>query len=466
MPRTATSWVGKMLEASGALVYVNEPLNPQHPPGRSPGVLRADVGHAFQYISEENERIWLPAFRDTVRLRFHPLAELRRNHRPYDLLRTAKYTAGFGLGRLRGRRALLDDPYAVFAAPWLHRRVGCRVVVTVRDPVATVSSWRRLGWTPRLAELLAQPALVRDRLERFVPELEAALAANGDGIGPASLLWRVIYGTVAAYRTEIDGLEVVRHEDLSADPVPAFAALYGRLGLRFGPDAERAILAATSAGSGGGAMRWSLSGGGVSKTAARRLDSRANLQVWRERLTPEEVARIRDLTADVAGGLRLHLGERQLVGPALELGAAVPGPALDHELAARLVDPDQAVALALAGPVAQLGVAAPAGGPEGGLGEPGVGHRQDPHAVAVGVGEVAGVGAVAGVGQPAGRLEPALPGAAGGRGDELDRAVVEAVQAVADQAAQVLVARQQQRPGPLDQLQGGTVAPRRSGPRC
>jgi hypothetical protein len=179
------------------------------------------------------------------------------------------------------------------------------VVVTVRDPVATVSSWRRLGWTPRLAELLAQPALVRDRLGRFAPELEAALAAggdgHGDGVGQASLLWRVIYGTVAAYRQEIDGLEVVRHEDLSAAPVPAFRALYGRLGLRFGPGAERAVLAATSAGSGGGATRWSLSGGGVSRTAARRLDSRANLQVWRERLTPEEVARIRDLTADVAG---------------------------------------------------------------------------------------------------------------------------------------------------------------------
>ena len=120
----------KMLEVSGArLVYVNEPLNrPQHPPGRSPGVLRADVTHAFQYISECNERVWLPAFQDTV--------------------------------RLRGLRALLDDPYAVFAAPWLARRVGCQVVVTVRYLVATVSSWRRLGWTPRLAELLAQPALV------------------------------------------------------------------------------------------------------------------------------------------------------------------------------------------------------------------------------------------------------------------------------------------------------------------
>jgi hypothetical protein len=301
MPRTATSWVGKMLEASGALVYVNEPLNPQHPPGRSPGVLRAEVGHAFQYISEENERDWLAAFRDTVRLRFHPLAELRRNHRPYDLARTVKYAAGFGLGRLRGRRALLDDPYAVFAAPWLARRVGCRVLVTVRDPVATVASWRRLGWRPRLEELLAQPALVRDRLARFAPELSSA-AGDGDGVEPASLLWRVIYATVAAYRAEVPGLEVVRHEDLSADPVPAFAALYDRVGLPFGPRAEQAIRRATTAGSGGGAMRWSLSAGGVSKTAARRLDSRANLQVWRERLSAEEVARVRELTADVAAG--------------------------------------------------------------------------------------------------------------------------------------------------------------------
>jgi hypothetical protein len=300
MPRTATSWVGKMLEASGRLVYVNEPLNPQRRPGRSLGVLRAEVTHAFQYISEENERAWLPAFQDTVRLRFHPLAELRRNHRPYDLLRAVKYAAGFGLGRLRGRRALLDDPYAVFAAPWLARRVGCRVVVTVRDPVATVSSWRRLGWRPRLGELLGQPALVRDRLGRFRPELEAAQAADGDGVGQASLLWRVIYGTVAAYRAEIAGLEVARHEDLSADPVPAFAALYRRLGLPFGPDAERAILAATSAGSGGGAMRWTVSAGGVSRTAARRLDSRTNLGVWRERLTDAEAARVRHLTADVA----------------------------------------------------------------------------------------------------------------------------------------------------------------------
>jgi hypothetical protein len=90
-------------------------------------------------------------------------------------------------------------------------------------------------------------------------------------------------------------------EENERDWLPAFGKLYAELGLPFGPGAERAILAATTAGSGGGATRWSVSGAGVSKTAARRLDSRANLQVWRERLTDEEAARIRAATADVAG---------------------------------------------------------------------------------------------------------------------------------------------------------------------
>ena len=50
-----------------------------------------------------------------------------------------------------------------------------------------------------------------------------------------------------------------------ADPVRAFATLYERLGLRFGPGAERSIRAATEAGSGGGAMRWSVSGGALNQ---------------------------------------------------------------------------------------------------------------------------------------------------------------------------------------------------------
>ena len=176
MPRTATSWVGKMLEASGALVYVNEPMNPQHPPGRSPGVLRAEVQHAFQYISEHNEPVWLPAFRDTVRLRFHPLAELRRNHRPYDLARTVQYTAGFALGRLRGRRAHRELSGGVFLAD-----ASGKGQALVDRELYLPAEWaadpgrRAEAHAPEQMAFLTKPQLTQAMLERA---LEAGVPAG------------------------------------------------------------------------------------------------------------------------------------------------------------------------------------------------------------------------------------------------------------------------------------------------
>src|SRR5690606_7459172 len=153
LPRSGTSWAGKMLAAGGGLVYVNEPLNPQHPPGRSPGVLNATVTHRFQYICADNEEPWLAAFADTIALRYRFLAELRCNRSPYDLARMAKYGTAFTLGRLLRRRALFDDPFALFSAAWFCERLGCRAVVLIRDPVAFVGSWRRLGWRVDVREL-------------------------------------------------------------------------------------------------------------------------------------------------------------------------------------------------------------------------------------------------------------------------------------------------------------------------
>ena len=49
-------------------------------------------------------------------------------------------------------------------------------------------------------------------------------------------------------------------------------------------------------------MCWVVSPAGVSKTATRRLDSRANLAVWCERLTAGEAARICEPTAEVTAG--------------------------------------------------------------------------------------------------------------------------------------------------------------------
>ncbi|MFD0657935.1 sulfotransferase [Thermocatellispora tengchongensis] len=294
LPRSGTSWAGRMLAAGGELVYVNEPLNPQHPPGRCPGVLNATVTHRFQYICRANEDAWSRAFADTVALRYRFGAELRRNRSAYDLARMVRYGAAFTVGRVLGRRALLDDPFAVLSAGWFAERLGCRVIVLVRDPVALAASWRRLGWTVYFHELLEQPLLVRDH-----PEVEQtrALVGSQDRTAKLAALWRIAATVTGRLALRHPGITLVRYEELAADPLTGFRRLYDHAGLAWSPRAERRITRACTAPSRGwGGFAWDL--GSLSRTAFRRMDSRlAAARTGAGDLTPEEVTRIRRLTA-------------------------------------------------------------------------------------------------------------------------------------------------------------------------
>lgn len=299
LPRSGTSWVGKMLEASRQVVYVNEPMNPRHPPGRSPGVLDGPVRHYFEYVSGEDDAVWREAFSHTLRLHYRVGRELRQNHSPYDLARMVKYGSAFTLGRLRGRRALLDDPYALFSTGWLVQQMGVRAVVLVRDPVSFVGSWRALDWSVSFAELLDQPRLVDDHLRPYADRMREMLDSP-DWLARTCLLWEATYAAVDRSFSSLPGVCLVSYESLVKDPIAGFNDLYSRLGLTWSPEAERRVRAATTEH--GGSQRgfhWSL-GGGLSRTAYRPMSQASALSTYRARLTPEEIARVRELTAEVA----------------------------------------------------------------------------------------------------------------------------------------------------------------------
>ena len=313
MPRAATSWVGKMIEGSGLFVYVNEPLNPDHPPGQSPGVLNAPVPHEFLYVCRDNESTYLRAFRDTIALRYHPVAELRRNHGAYDLLRTVKYGGAFTFGKLRGKRAMLNDPFAALSSEWLGNRLGFQTVAIVRHAPAIVASYKRQGKTFDFRNLLDQPELMRDWLEPFRGEMEGMLRRPPEVIEQASLLWRIIYSVVAGLRDRrLADYHVVLHEELSLDPVGCFGEIYGRLGLPYTERARDMVAWGSLSPSGTqNADRphvWTLRGG-LSKTAFRPLDSRQNIQRWRKYLSRDEAGRVRSLTEDVAS--RFYRGDEE-----------------------------------------------------------------------------------------------------------------------------------------------------------
>jgi hypothetical protein len=282
-----------MLEHSGEATYINEPLNRQDLPGRSPGLFRVPVHHGFQYICDDNEDDYLDAYRDLIRFRYRPLDDIRAHRTLPDIAQVARHSARFQLAQLKRKRALVADPYAVFSADWFARRLGFRVVVIVRDPAAVISSRLRLRWGAKVPEhLLSQPLLVRDRLGPFRSDLEEALKPPQDRVDSNSLLWRLIYTWVAELSSSRADVIVVRHEDLSRDPQREFEQLYGRLELRFGGAARRAIERATGPGN----PRQQDPG----KPHSVTLDSRANVDAWRERLAPEDLVRIRSLTRDVA----------------------------------------------------------------------------------------------------------------------------------------------------------------------
>lgn len=286
--RSGTTWVGKMLSASDQLAYISEPLNILH----RPGVMRAPVRHWYTYISEQNEDQYLPSLRKTLNFKYHTWAEIKSLRSSKDAARMGRDWRNFSRARRNNLRPLMKDPFAVFSSPWFSQRLGCQVIVLVRHPAAFVSSLKRLRWPFDFNHLLQQPLLMKDWLHPFQREMEIMSENPEDIIAGGSLLWRMIYHVVNAYRGAVHDLLLVRHEDLSRDPLGGFRELCANMAIEFTPGLQRVVEESSSPSNPGELSRRSVH--------STTLDSRANIDNWKQRLTPEEVSRVMELTGDVA----------------------------------------------------------------------------------------------------------------------------------------------------------------------
>jgi hypothetical protein len=297
--RTGTTWVGKMLAASGEAAYISEPTNVLH----RPGVLRAPTPYWYFYICEQNGAEYLPALQETLAFRYHTWNELRavlsapKKQMKKDAMRMGRDWAIFFDGWLWRKRPLLKDPFALFSLPWFAEHLGCQVVITIRHPAAFASSLKRLSWPFDFGDLLKQPLLMHNLLEPYREEMEKmarefAASAAPDPVAPASLLWRIVYQVVAQFQKQYPAFRVVRHEDLSVEPLESYRNLYQWLGLNYTSRAQKTILSSSSSENPKEGSRKNI--------YATRLDSQANLHNWKKRLSPEEITNIRQITEEVA----------------------------------------------------------------------------------------------------------------------------------------------------------------------
>jgi hypothetical protein len=284
--RSGTTWIGKMLAANPSTAYISEPLNVLH----RPGIFRLQMDHWYQYICEQNESEYVSAFNELLEYEYYFWRELHSIRSLKDFLRMGRDFRTFYYGLEEGRRTLIKDPFAVFSTPWFARKFNFKIVIAVRHPLAFVSSLKRLNWPFDFQDLLDQPLLMRDHLEPFRSQMESA--KSEDVIGQSALLWMLIYRVVHADHELNPDLMLVRHEDLSRDPINGFRDLYASLGLDYTSHVQKIILNSSSSENPKELSR--------EKKHEVKLDSRANVNNWKKRLTDEEIKRVRKMTEEVS----------------------------------------------------------------------------------------------------------------------------------------------------------------------
>jgi len=130
---------------------------------------------------------------------------------------------------------------------------------------------------------------MRDHLKSDRAEMESI--SRDDIVSQAALLWRMIYRFVHLTRDSFPNFHIVRHEDLSLDPINGYKSLYESLGLTFNDRVEKMIINSSSSEN--------PSKLGKGKTHSVKLDSRANLSNWKNILSAEEINNVRKITEPV-----------------------------------------------------------------------------------------------------------------------------------------------------------------------
>jgi hypothetical protein len=284
--RSGSSWVAKMIAPSGDFLIRDEEIF-----NGAGEIAKHPFPWMYPYVCAENEARFYPYVKGVVEKKYSLLGGLQKVRAPKDLLRVAKRKLRSVARRLDGNRPqIFVEPIGLFSTEWFARRFQTQVVVVIRHPASFVSSLKRLNWGFNFSHLLEQGLLMDRFFLPFKKELENP-PRRPDLIGIGILQWKILYSVIDRFRQEHPDWIFVRHEDLASDPIGKFRAMYQALGLEFREESEKVIHLHTSSDN-------------PAEFDGRRDRSRRNsletVQIWKKRLAPEEIRRIREGVEEVS----------------------------------------------------------------------------------------------------------------------------------------------------------------------
>jgi len=283
--RSGTTWVGKIINKSKKIGYINEPLSLwQHP-----GVLYPRPKYWFQYISKENESKYYSGMKNTLSFRYNVNQEIEIIKTLEDILRFIKNYLFFNYCRYTNKIPLVKDPMAIFSAEWLFNKFNFDVIILIRHPAAFVGSLKRVGWTHPFSHFLKQTNLIDDYLYKYKKQIIECTNNKKNIIDQGILLWNMIYSTVIKYKNDHPEWIFIKHEDISREPIKYFNYIFNKLDLQY----DKNVIKKIKKYSGNKNENETKSVNDI------KINSESNIYGWEKRLNYKEIEKIKNNTYDV-----------------------------------------------------------------------------------------------------------------------------------------------------------------------
>lgn len=239
VPRSGTTFVGKILSLPREVDYIHEPFNPQC------GFSDANIWYRYLRSTLDTEEMQ----------QFHALTQslFRYDFKLKTYISARENTVGRLVKQCLGSRgpfylrlaklnpwhttALIKDPIGMLMTEYLYVQFGVKPVILMKHPLSQIASYKRVSLWPKLSQLGQQQALVEDY---FAKERDF-FAQPSDPLLEAASFWRAIYKVLLSQAQKYPDWLLITHEELCEQPIAAFQRLYQTLNLPWSGQIERHI---------------------------------------------------------------------------------------------------------------------------------------------------------------------------------------------------------------------------------
>ena len=245
VPRSGTTFVGKVLSLPLEVDYIHEPFNPKC---GMEGLTRW-----YPYVRSTPDTEEAQSFHAIAKNLFSYDFEFQRcipRRDPWQRKLVKSFTGSRGEFYLRlaklnpfHRAAVIKDPVGNLLSEYLHHNFKVKPVIIVKHPLSFIASLKRVNWWIQTSWISDnQPHLVEDY---FSDELDFINRKYDTLMEGSAAYWRASYKVLLEQASRHPDWPVITIEDLSDNPVPVFQQLYQHLDLPWSDAVRRKIMQLT-----------------------------------------------------------------------------------------------------------------------------------------------------------------------------------------------------------------------------